>query len=109
MREYHDSNALLKELRDSFANGFDYCFRQVKASFPDLDLSHMSINAQAQTLVQLVYSEGIDELFVNETNLDPQSDGDAVPGDQEKSIKDVAHHLEGDQTVEEKVEDTPAV
>ena len=109
MREYHDSNALLKELRDSFANGFDYCFRQVKASFPDLDLSHMSINAQAQTLAQLVYSEGIDELFANETNPDPQGDKDAVPGDQEKSIKDVAHHLEGDQTVEEKVEDTPAV
>ena len=45
IREYHDSNALLAELGSSFADNFDDCFHQVKASFPDLDLSHVSINA----------------------------------------------------------------
>jgi len=49
VREYHNSNTLLKELGGSFADGFDDCFYQVKASFPNLDLSHMYIDAQAQT------------------------------------------------------------
>ena len=68
----------MKELGGSFADDFDDCFRQVKASFLDLDLYHVSINAQAQTLAQPVYSEGTDELFVDETNLNPQGDGDAI-------------------------------
>ena len=34
-----------KELDGSFANIFDNCFRQVKVSFSNLDLSHISINA----------------------------------------------------------------
>ena len=49
MWEYCDSDALLKELGGSFADGFDDYFCQVKASFPNLDLSHVSIDAQAQT------------------------------------------------------------
>lgn len=44
IQEYRDSDAFLKELGSSFADGFDDCFRQVKASFPDLDLSHIPIN-----------------------------------------------------------------
>ena len=47
VREYRDSDALLKELGGSFADGFDDYFRQVKASFPNLDLSYVSIDAQA--------------------------------------------------------------
>ena len=109
MREYRDSDAFLKELGGSFANDFDDCFRQVKASFLDLDLSHVSIDAQAQTLAQPVYSEGTDELFADETNPDPQGDGDAVQVDQEKSVEDVTHHLERDQIVEEKTKETPVV
>ena len=34
-----------KELDGSFADIFDNCFRQVKVSFSNLDLSHISINA----------------------------------------------------------------
>ena len=109
IREYRDFDALLKELGGSFADDFDDCFRQVKTSFPNLDLSYISIDAQAQTLAQPVYSEGIDELFANETNPDPQDDGDAAQVDREKSIVDVSHQLEGDQTVEEKNEENLAV
>ena len=47
VREYRDFDAILKELKGYFADGFDDCFCQVKASFPDLDLSHVSIDAQA--------------------------------------------------------------
>ena len=45
IREYHDFDTLLKELGGFFANEFDDCFRQVKTSFPNLDLSHISIDA----------------------------------------------------------------
>lgn len=86
--EYRDSNTLLKELGGFFADEFDDCFRQVKASFSDLDLSHISIDTQAQTLAQPVYPEGTDDLFANETNLDPHGDGDATPANQEKSVGD---------------------
>ena len=37
INEYRNSNALLYELGSSFANGFDDCLCQVKASFSDLD------------------------------------------------------------------------
>lgn len=46
IKEYRDSDDLLRELGGSFTDGFDDCIRQVKASFPDLDLSHVSIDAQ---------------------------------------------------------------
>ena len=45
IREYHDFDTLLKELGGFFADEFDDCFRQVKTSFPNLDLSHISIDA----------------------------------------------------------------
>ena len=45
IREYHDFDILLKELGGFFADEFDDCFRQVKTSFPNLDLSHISIDA----------------------------------------------------------------
>ena len=45
IREYRDFNAFLKVLGGSFADGFDNCFHQVKASFMNLDLSHISIDA----------------------------------------------------------------
>ena len=44
-REYHDSDVFLTELGGTYADGFNDCLCQVKASFPDLDLSHVSINA----------------------------------------------------------------
>ena len=43
IREYRDSDALLAELGVSFAEGFDDCLRQVKASYPDLALSTLML------------------------------------------------------------------
>ena len=71
VREYCDSDALLKKLGGSFADGFDDCFRQVKVSYLDLDLSHVSIDAPTQTPIQLVNCEGTEELFADESNPDP--------------------------------------
>ena len=74
-----------------------------------MDLSHITINAKGQTLTHHVDFEGPDKLFVDDTNPDPQSDGEAAHIDQEKFIKDSTRQLEGDQTVEEKNEKTLAV
>lgn len=46
IKEYRDSDALLAELGGFFADDFDDCLRQVKASFLDLDLSHITIDAK---------------------------------------------------------------
>ena len=108
IREYHDSGALIKELGTSFADGCDDCFRQVKAGFPDLDLSHITIDAKGQTLAYLVESEATNELFADETNPSPQGDGEVAHADQENSIEDGTHQLEGDQTAE-KNEEPPTV
>ena len=39
IREYHDSDALLEELRTSYADGFDDAARQAKKACPNLDFS----------------------------------------------------------------------
>ena len=90
-------------------NAYDGCFRQVKTSFPDLDLSHVSIDAQAQTPTQPVHSESIDELFADDALVDdPQGDEETAPfKDQAKSADDEAHPLDGDPTIEEFHEETP--
>lgn len=62
-------------------DGFDDCFHQVKASFPDLDLSRISIDLQAQTPTQLVYFESTNELFADDTIADPQDDRKTSPID----------------------------
>ena len=49
IKEYCDSNDLLRELGRSFVDGFDDCIHQVKALFPNLNLSHINIDAQPQT------------------------------------------------------------
>ena len=46
IKEYRNSSGLY-ELGRSFADGFDDCIHQVKASFSDLYLSQISIEAQA--------------------------------------------------------------
>ena len=63
IHEYRDSNAFLAELRGSFAKGFDNCLHQVKASYPNLDLSNINIDAPAQTSVHPVHSKSTNELF----------------------------------------------
>ena len=66
IREYRDSDALLAKLGGLFAEGFDDCLCQVKASHRDLDLSDINIDAQAQTSIQSVHSKTTDELFAND-------------------------------------------
>ena len=95
-------------------DGFNDCLHQVKASFLDLDLAHVSIDALAQTPAQPVYSESTDELFandafINDATVDLQGDGDATPGDQQKTNKEGTHQPKDVQIIEEKDDDTPAI
>lgn len=46
IKEYRNSDAFLAELGGSFTDSFDDCLHQVKASFLDLDLSHITIDAE---------------------------------------------------------------
>ena len=91
IREYRDSEAYLMELDSTYADDFDDCLRQVKASFPKLDLSHVLIDAQAQTSAQPVHSKSTDELFADDALAnDPRGDGESTP------IKGKTQSVEGD-------------
>ena len=63
VQEYCDSDPLITELGSSFNDGFNDCIRQVKTSFPDLDLAHITIDTEARTPAHTVDSEGTEELF----------------------------------------------
>lgn len=52
--EFRNSDTFFYKLGGTFANGFNDCFYQVKASFPDLDLPQISIASAAQTQARLV-------------------------------------------------------
>lgn len=71
IKEYRDSDALLAELGGSFIDSFDDCLNQVKTSFPNLDLSYITIDVEGQTPAPPVESKGTDELFANDFNPDP--------------------------------------
>ena len=75
VREYHDSDALLSELGDSFLQGFNDALRQVKKAYLDLDVSNIKVEDQAQTSVMPVASEDIDDLFGED---EAQGDGESA-------------------------------
>ena len=78
IKEYRDSDTLLVKLGGSFADGFNDCLHQVKASFSSLDLSHITIDAEGQTPARPIDSEGTNELFAYDTT-NPQGDKEASP------------------------------
>ena len=75
VREYRDSDALISELGDFFLQGFDDAIRQVKKSYPDLDVSKIKVEDPSQTFDMLADSDDTDDLFA----------GDDVIGDGESA------------------------
>ena len=73
--EYRDSDALLSELGDSFLQGFDNALRQVKKAYPDLDISNIKVEDQAQTSVMPIASDDTDDLFAE---VDDLGDGESA-------------------------------
>ena len=76
VREYRDSDALLSKLGDSFLQGFDKALRQVKKAYPNLDVSNIKVEDQAQTSVMPVASNDTNDLFVE---VDGLGDGESAP------------------------------
>ena len=107
IREQRDFNDLLRELDSSFAYGFDDCLRQVKASFPNLDLSHVNIDTQPQTPAQPVSSLGTEDLFIDNLVLGTLGDGETPPVNQAKPASDKARPQEEDSTAEGKGGEDP--
>ena len=75
IREYRDSDTLLSKLGDSFLQGFDDALRQVKKVFPDLDVSNIKVEDQAQTSIMPVASDDTDNLFAE---VDTLGDGESA-------------------------------
>lgn len=71
IHEYRDSDALLKELETSYADGFDDAVCQVKKAYPDLDFSQLNIDTQAQATAQPITSESMEDLFADDAALGP--------------------------------------
>lgn len=108
IKEYYNSDDLLYELGNSFSDGFDDCLHQVKATFPDLDLSQIFIDTHAKTLTRPANSEDTDELFKEDTTPHAQDDGEIAPReDLVKSTTKENCPLKGDQTVKEKDRGAP--
>ena len=61
--EYRDSNGLISELGVSYNDGFDNALRQVKALYPELDVSSVNISVPEQTSVHTDQLEDTNELF----------------------------------------------
>ena len=61
--EYRDSDAFLSEHRVSHNDGFNDALLQVKALYPELDVSSVNISVPEQTSVHPAQSEDTNELF----------------------------------------------
>ena len=79
VREYCDSDALLLKLGDSFLQGFDDALRQVKKAYPDLDVSNIKVEDQAQTSVLPIASDDTNDLFVEVDGLGEGESALALP------------------------------
>ena len=76
----------LSKLGVSYNGGFDDALRQVKALYPELDVSSISISVPEQTSVQPVQSEDTNELFgddvlVTNASVDLTVEGESKDGE----------------------------
>ncbi|XP_050242508.1 uncharacterized protein LOC126691520 [Quercus robur] len=76
VEEYRNSESCLGELSESFLQGFDDSLRQVKKAYPELDLSMVKLEDQAQTSALPVASENTEDLFGEDA---AQGDGESAP------------------------------
>ena len=104
IREYNNFDALLSELGDSFLQGFDDALRQVKKAYPDLDVSNIKVDYQAQASVMLVASKDTDDLFAENEVLGDRESAQAK-NVQAQPVIEVAHQP---VNIVEQAEDTPA-
>ena len=110
--KYCNSDGSLNELNDCYDDGFQECICQVKALYPNLDVSQVSLDNVVQTLAGTVDHEGTDEIFEANPMPNVQGKGKAAPEDEQvKSIRDKTRTIgeEGEPAGHEQVvnEETP--
>lgn len=99
--DFRNSDDFLTELSDCYDDGFQECLRQLKALYPDLDVSQVSLDNVAQTSAPTVNHEDTDEIFEVESMPYVQGDSEADPEDE--LVKSV-----GDETRPIREESEPA-
>lgn len=84
-----NSDSFLDELSGCYDDGFQECLRQVKALYPNLDVSQVSLGNVAQTPARTVELLGTDELFKVDPTPNAHGDEEATPEDEQvKSVED---------------------
>lgn len=81
--EFYNFDGFLTKLSDYYDDGFWECLCQVKALYPDLDVSQVSLDKVAQTPTGTVDDEGKNEIFEAETMPNVQGDDEAAPKDEQ--------------------------
>ena len=69
MLEYRNSDALISKLGVSYNDDFDDALRQVKALYPELDISSVNISVPEQTSVHWAQSKDTNELFEDDVPI----------------------------------------
>ena len=98
IREYRDSDALLAQLVTLFTEGFDDALYQAKTFYPDLDISHVTIEVSGQSIAQPILSESTKDLFVDDAlvddaTVDLKGDRDAATEGQQKTVEEGSRQL----------------
>ena len=90
IREYCDSDALLSKLGDFYLEGFDDALHQIKKAYPDLDVSNIKVEDQAQTSVIPVASKDTEDFFVEDVNQGDRGSAQAqsVQGQAQPNVDD---------------------
>ena len=87
--EFRGFDGFFIELNNCYFDGFLECLRQIKALYPNLDVSLVALGLVAQTLARTVNQEDTDVLFEADSMPNVQGDGKAAPEHkQAKSVKD---------------------
>ena len=87
---YHDSDALLSELRVSYNDRFDDALRQAKALYLKLDFSFVNITVAEATSVHPSQSDDMNELFGEEVPVFVTPEIPAVEEEKAREAKDFA-------------------
>ena len=95
MLEYRDSDAFISELGVSSNDGFNDALRQVKALYPELDVSSVNISVPKQTSVHPAQSEDTNEIFGDDVPVTNAPVDLTIEG---KSKNDEAHQVKESET-----------
>ena len=108
--EFRDTDGFLKELSNWYSDGFDECLNQVKALYPDLNVSQVSLDNVAQTLTRTVDQEDMNEIFEEDLTPNVQDDREAAPKDEHaKFVEDENRPIGKEEELEMVVDKAPPV